>query len=119
MNRFIILAIIASSLSLAACRSDADRMAQFCLDFERAVDLSNGDCSIMAQEIYKQIDSHSTKLRQTDVCLKTTACRPCRNAVRTMLAQCGYDDDFKPVIEQFQISDTLRRSLERPDDFLD
>ena len=116
MKRLITFTLISLSLAVVACRSDADRMAQFCLDLDRAVESAQGNCAQMAQNIRSQIDGHSETLSRLDVCKKTTACRPCRKAVTQMLARCGYDDEFSPIVQRFHFSDSLRQSFGHADE---
>lgn len=108
--RLFILCLIVPCLS--GCQSDADRMAEFCLGFVKAAEDARGDCAQMAQSIQNLIGENNATIRQTDVCQTTTACLPCRKAVRLMLSQCGTDKDFRPVLDNFHFSDTLRKSAD-------
>ena len=92
---------------VAGCRSDADRMAEFCLSFDSAVDAAT-DCADLAGRVDALISSDMPRFRRDDVCSTSTACLPCRQAVRKMLVQCGYDEALRPVLDKMHFSRTLR-----------
>ena len=91
-----------------ACQSDADRMAHFCLDFEKAVNVSE-DCAVMAEAVSRHLDAPQPKLRDRYLCEEGTACLPCREAVRRMLKLCGTSDTLRPVLDRMHFSSALQK----------
>lgn len=102
-----IIAFLFLALSLTACRSEADKMAEFCLKFDAQVQASS-DCHDMSQRLQQLLSPPQPRLHDDAICLQTTACRPCKKAVRDMLRQCGYDENLKPVRDQMHFSDALK-----------
>ena len=100
---------------LTSCRSDADRMAEFCLNYETAV--KTEDCAEMAANMNQLLAEPQPRLRDTSVCEETTACLPCRNAVREMLKKCGQDEAVLEIMKnQMHFSTALRDELNRQND---
>ena len=95
---------------LLGCRSDADKMAEFCLNFEKAVATSK-TCQAMSQAVGNELDKRVV-LYDTQLCRTTTACLPCKKASRDLLGRCGQDSDTRPVLERMNFSDTLRKSAQ-------
>lgn len=118
MNRisFQWMLFVIGGLALTSCRTETDRMAEFCIHFVEAVEISQGDCEEMSNRIAALEDSSRAEIRNLDVCRESTACAPCRKAVRTMLAQCGYDSAMQPIFKRFHFSESLRRISESPQD---
>lgn len=109
MKFFFILIIAAWTLT--GCRSDADYMAEFCLNFDKTVSLAGDDCSDMAQRLTHFLDDSHTKIADHEVCNHSTACLPCQSAVNRMLRHCGYDEALKPIYQRMHFSKTLRHSM--------
>ena len=106
--KHIILSIIAAAAMLTGCRSDADRMAEFCLMFDNVVQNAR-NCEQMSVNVGHLMRNLQSKLRERNVCLNgTTACSPCKKAVRTMLGQCGNDPALRPVLDEMHFSESLR-----------
>jgi len=106
--------LMITAFFITGCRSDADKMAEFCLNFEAAVKGSQ-DCSSMAQAIGNELEKNII-LYDTQVCAQTTACLPCRKASITLLGQCGQDPQMRPILDKMHFSDALRKQDEAPDD---
>ncbi len=106
--------LMMTAFFLAGCRSDADKMAEFCLNFEAAVNTSQ-DCGSMAQALGNVLDQGSV-LYDTQICADTTACLPCRKASLTLLGQCGQDSQMRPILDKMNFSDALRKQDDAPDD---
>ena len=104
--RRLYLAILLPFL-LSGCRSDADRMAEFCLRLAQEVDAAS-DCGDMAARVGAVLDGDQPALRQLDVCEATSACLPCKHAARVMLVRCGTDDAMRPVLDRMHFSQALR-----------
>ncbi|MBR4986494.1 MAG: hypothetical protein IKY83_12230 [Proteobacteria bacterium] len=98
-------------LCVFGCRSQADRMAEFCLGFDEAVQAAS-DCADMAKRLEQHLDRVHTKLNDHALCTDTTACLPCRKGVRDMLTQCGYDPAMRPVLDRLRFSKALREVSE-------
>ena len=94
-------------LLVSGCRSDADRMAEFCFGLDEVAQKTT-DCVEMAHDLNALIDAHSARLADDAVCASTPACRPCRPAVRVMLRECGYDPAFETALRRMHFSDALR-----------
>ncbi len=62
----------------------------------------------MANRVGKLLDPPQPMLKERDICSNTTACLPCRSAVREMLARCGTEDEMKPVLHRMHFSKSLR-----------
>lgn len=107
MKKFLLPLLIMTLLGVCGCRSQADRMAEFCLGFDEAVQ-SSKDCEEMAQKLTKHLDGVQPKLNDHDLCKETTACLPCRTGVRDMLTNCGHDPALRPVLDRLHFSKTLR-----------
>ena len=95
------------------CRSDADRMAEFCLNFEAAI-ASTDDCSAMAAAIQHEIDK-PILLSDSPLCQTTTACLPCRKGARKLLSLCGTDPAMRPVLDQMHFSNRLQETAQPPE----
>lgn len=106
--RFIPLLILL--LLTLGCRSEADRMAEFCIRFDAEV-RDASDCRDMSLRLAQLLSPPQPQLRDTDICTDTRACVPCRNAVRDMLKRCGYDPEMKPILDQMTFSNTLRKQM--------
>ena len=92
-----------------ACQSQADIMAEFCLGMDQDVQTSS-QCDDMAQRINTRL-KNAKSIRDNKVCQSSTACLPCKHAIREILAQCGYTPEIKPLLEQMHFSTTLRESI--------
>ncbi len=90
---------------LCGCRSDADKMAEFCLNFE-AIVVEASDCVRMSEALGHELDRHIV-LYETNLCEKTTACLPCRKAAQKLLSECGQDASMRPVLDRMQFSKTI------------
>ena len=97
---------------LVGCRSDADKMAEFCLSFEQQVTNAQ-TCQEMAQSLGNELDKRIV-LYDTQICASTTACLPCKKASIALLGRCGQDPDMRPVLDRLNFSDTLRQSTQEP-----
>ena len=104
-----VLLTMAVMVSLSGCRSDADLMAEFCLDLAEASKTES--CTEMADRMNQILDRQQPRLRDTSICTDTTACMPCRVGVREMLKRCGYDEAMKPVLQKMHFSSSLRDEL--------
>lgn len=104
---WLFFGLFCSAICLAGCRSDADRMAEFCLRFDEIVK-SSSDCSVMSKQVDELLDPPQPMLRERNICSSTTACLPCRSAVREMLVRCGTEDEMKPVLHRMHFSKSLR-----------
>ena len=99
---------------LTGCRSDADHMAEFCLNFEQAV--KTDDCQEMAKNMDILLAEPQPRLRDNAICEDTTACLPCRVAVREMLKKCGQNEAVSNVMKQnMHFSTLLRNQVVQPD----
>ena len=106
--RIIVLA------GLTGCRSDADRMAEFCLGFEQAVKTEN--CQEMAKNMDVLLAEPQPRLRDPSICEESTACLPCRVAVREMLKKCGQDEEVSAMMKQkMHFSTLLKDQVVKPD----
>ena len=95
---------------LSSCRSDADRMAEFCLNYEAAV--KTDDCTEMAANMRVLLAEPQPRLKDTSVCDKTTACLPCRVAINEMLKKCGQDEAVSEIMKtQMHFSTALREQM--------
>ena len=104
----VVFALMASVFT--GCRSDADQMAEFCLNYEAAV--RTEDCTEMASNMRILLAEPQPRLRDTSVCEKTTACLPCRAAVREMLKKCGHDEAVSEIMKtRMHFSTALREEL--------
>lgn len=92
---------------LMGCRSDADRMAEFCLNFDDAVKNAQS-CEEMSANVDGLLKKNQPRLRERSICLDGTACLPCKQAVRIMLGECGNDPVLRPVLDEMNFSRTLR-----------
>lgn len=98
--------IAMTAILAAGCRSDADRMAEFCLNFDSIVQTASS-CQEMSQNLEQMLDASQPQLKDRSLCATTTACLPCKSAVRTMLGQCGNEPDLKPVLGKMHFSNAL------------
>ena len=107
MKYLNLLILLWMTLCLCSCRSEADRMAEFCMHFEEA---TNGteDCAVMAQRLTTLLESPQTYLKDTAVCETPKACDSCKRGAHKMLRLCGHDEAMKPVLSQMHFSTTLR-----------
>ena len=97
---------------ILGCCSDADKMAEFCLNFETAVSGAQ-DCLEMSSRLTQVLDQ-SIVLYDTTLCNTTTACLPCRKGARRMLSECGTDPAMRPTLDSMYFSNSLRSSLPAP-----
>lgn len=100
--------VMLTAFFFVGCRSDADKMAEFCLNFENAVNRSE-DCAQMASLIQKELDK-TVVLYDTTLCETTTACLPCKKASRRLLSECSHADEMQPVFKQMNFSKALSRA---------
>ena len=107
MKHLIVLILLGMTLCLYGCRSEADRMAEFCMHFESATQDTDG-CAVMAERLVALLDDNQTYLKDTSVCEKPKACDSCKRGVHKMLRLCGHDDALKPVLSRMHFSTTLR-----------
>lgn len=115
VNRYIpplFLACLLALILCSGCRSEADKMAEFCLNFDAEVKASS-DCRDMANRLDRLLAPPQPQLKNRNICSDTTACLPCKSAAREMLKQCGYDSDMKPILAKMHFSNTLRKQLEQ------
>lgn len=106
MKRPLLLMTAMTVVLLFGCRSDADRMAEFCLQFDNIVQTASS-CHEMSENLEHMLDAPQPQLKDRSLCASTTACLPCKNAVRTMLGQCGSEPDMKPILEKMRFSKAL------------
>ncbi|MBQ8035815.1 MAG: hypothetical protein IJ268_02375 [Proteobacteria bacterium] len=111
MKRILLPVCVVCSLCVCGCRSQADKMAEFCLGFDEAVQGSS-ECAEMAKKLTEHLDAVQPKLNDHDLCTETTACLPCRKGVRDMLTRCGHDPALRPVFDRLHFSKTLRAVAE-------
>lgn len=104
----IILGLMAVGIWNAGCRSDADKMAQFCIELDGAVERAPG-CGQMARDVAAVLDGNRFLLSDVGLCVETPACYPCRRAVSGILGSCGYSEAMSGVLERFHFSGTLRK----------
>lgn len=88
------------------CRSDADKMAEFCLQFEAAIEES-GDCNAMSEALKAVIDQRII-IYEPNLCESTTACLPCREGTRKLLSMCGSDPAMRPILDRMHFSHVLQ-----------
>ena len=115
MSRIIVLIFVLFLLTVfCSCRSDADRMAEFCLNYEAAV--KTDDCSEMAKNMDLLLTEPQPRLRDTTICDKTTACLPCRVAISEMLKKCGQDEAVSMIMKsKMHFSRSLREQMKSQD----
>ena len=101
-------------LLFSGCRSEADKMAEFCLQYAQIVE-THTDCRHLASAMTAFIEAPHPKLRDGKVCENSTACLPCRKAARDMLKSCGYAPEMRSVLDKMQFSDALREAA-KPND---
>ena len=111
MKKILLPVLIITLFGVCGCRSQADRMAEFCLGFDEAVQ-SSKTCEEMAKKLTDHLNGVQTKLNDHSLCTETTACLPCRKGVRDMLTQCGHDPAMRPVLDKLHFSKTLREISE-------
>lgn len=110
MRKFWIFAICLMGLALSGCRSDADVMAEFCLNFVKATETE--DCHQMASNLDALLSPEQPRIRDKSVCEKTTACLPCRKGVEVLLRNCGQNQEvIKRLQKEVQYSTTLKDHL--------
>ncbi len=108
---FIFLTLLLMGLS--GCRSDADQMAEFCLNYEKVI--HTDDCDEMAKRLDQLLAEPQPRLRDNSVCEETTACLPCRVAVREMLKKCGQNQAVSDIMKQkMHFSTMLREQAVQP-----
>lgn len=90
-------------------------MAEFCLSFVQITENSH-NCPQLAADLSAFLDAPHPKLKNDQICAQTTACLPCREAVRTMLQTCGHAPEMRPVLDRMQFSKTLRQELQTEQD---
>ena len=106
MKRLLPLTLLIAAIVVVGCRSDADRMAEFCLNFDSIVQ-SASSCQEMSQNLEQMLNAPQPQLKDRSLCATTTACLPCKSAVRTMLGQCGNEPALKPVLGKMHFSNAL------------
>ena len=109
------LIIILLLTIMMGCRSEADRLTEFCIHFDKEVQASS-DCHDMSMRLGELLSPPQPHFRDTDLCEDTEACLPCRKAVREMLKQCGYDPELRPILDQMTFSKTLRKQMVSEED---
>ena len=92
-----------------ACQSQPHIMAEFCLGMAQDAQTS-AQRDDMPQRINMRL-KNAKSIRDNKVCQSSTACLPCKHAIREILAQCGYTPEIKPLLEQMHFSTTLRESI--------
>ncbi|MCL2326742.1 MAG: hypothetical protein FWC40_09650 [Proteobacteria bacterium] len=90
------------------CRSEADRLAEYCLSLEAMV-VASEDCEAMAQALH---GLPAGTYYDGDLCAKTTACLPCRKGAVEMLRRCGASESFRPLLDAWHFSAALRSAAE-------
>ena len=88
------------------CRSDADKMAEFCLQFEAAIEKTD-DCNAMSDALKAVIDQRII-IYDSKLCESTTACLPCLEGTRKLLSMCGTDPSMRPVLDRMHFSHILQ-----------
>ena len=107
MQRVIYIFLLLS-LYICGCRSDADRMAEFCLQFEAAT--HGSDCEQIAHDLGALLDAPQPALRDAHLCERSTACLPCKRGARDLLRLCGQDPSVRAELDKMHFSTTLRAS---------
>ena len=102
-----LLILFILTLCLCSCRSEADRMAEFCMHFEEATD-GTEDCTVMAQRLTALLESPQPYLKDAAVCDTPKACDSYKRGAHKLLCLCGHDETMKPVLSQMHFSTTLR-----------
>ncbi len=108
--KYSFLLIILLLTIVTGCRSEADRLTEFCIHFDQEVQASQ-DCHEMASRLGELLSPPQPHFRDMDLCEDTKACLPCKKAVRDMLRQCGYDPELRPVLDRMTFSKTLRKQM--------
>ena len=109
-THFCLLLTLLLAATLSSCRTEADKMAEFCLSFEQ-ITQNTEDCTQMATQLDTFLQSPHPKLKDDQICANSTACLPCRQAVRKLLQTCGHAPEMRPVLDKMTFSKTLRTDL--------